>query len=147
MVVGKHLEVSRRNRILSSLVLHPPGGDRPGRRSLEALSREQRRPRRHVTEYLLHDGRVLRLLAEGRLVNLAAAEGHPAAVMDMSFANQALAVAYIVREGRGLDPAVHPMPEELDAEVASLKLASLGVAIDTLTEEQQRYLSSWREGT
>lgn len=115
--------------------------------ALEALSREQRRPRRHVTEYLLHDGRVLRLLAEGRLVNLAAAEGHPAAVMDMSFANQALAVAYIAREGRGLDPGVYPMPEELDAEVASMKLASLGVAIDTLTEEQQRYLSSWREGT
>ncbi len=115
--------------------------------ALAAMSREKRTPRRHVEEYHLHDGRVLRLLAEGRLVNLAAAEGHPAAVMDMSFANQALAVAYIAREGRGLAPAVHTMPEALDAEVASLKLASMNVAIDALTEEQQRYLTTWQEGT
>ncbi len=115
--------------------------------ALAAMSREKRTPRRHVEEYHLHDGRVLRLLAEGRLVNLAAAEGHPAAVMDMSFANQALAVAYIAREGRGLASAVHTMPEALDAEVASLKLASMNVAIDALTEEQQRYLTTWQEGT
>ncbi len=115
--------------------------------ALEALSREVRTPRRHVQEYHLNDGRVLRLLAEGRLVNLAAAEGHPAAVMDMSFANQALAVAWIASEGRGLDHAVHPMPPALDAEVATLKLASMNIAIDTLTEAQQRYLSSWQEGT
>jgi len=115
--------------------------------ALEEMSREKKRPRRHVTEYHLHDGRILRLLAEGRLVNLAAAEGHPAAVMDMSFANQALAVAYIAREGRGLEPAVHTMPAALDAEVARMKLAALGVAIDTLSEEQRRYLASWQEGT
>ena len=100
-----------------------------------------------MEEYQLHDGRVLRLLAEGRLVNLAAAEGHPAAVMDMSFANQALAVAYIAQQGRELGTAVHPMPAELDAEVATLKLASMAVEIDTLTDEQQRYLHSWQEGT
>ncbi len=115
--------------------------------ALEALSKQKHAPRQHVQEYHLHDGRVLRLLAEGRLVNLAAAEGHPASVMDMSFANQALAVAWIAREGRGISRAVHAMPAELDAEVASLKLASLGITIDTLTEEQQRYLSSWQEGT
>jgi adenosylhomocysteinase len=115
--------------------------------ALEAMSREKRTPRHHVTEYHLHDGRVLRLLAEGRLVNLAAAEGHPAAVMDMSFANQALAVAYIAREGRRLEPAVHTMPAALDAEVARMKLAALGVAIDSLTDEQRRYLASWQEGT
>lgn len=115
--------------------------------ALAAMSREKRRPRRHVEEYQLHDGRVLRLLAEGRLVNLAAAEGHPAAVMDMSFANQALAVAYIAQQGRELSTAVHPMPAELDAEVATLKLASMAVEIDSLTDEQQRYLHSWQEGT
>ncbi len=115
--------------------------------ALAAMSREKHRPRRHVEEYQLHDGRVLRLLAEGRLVNLAAAEGHPAAVMDMSFANQALAVAYIAQQGRELGTAVHAMPAELDAEVATLKLASMAVEIDTLTDEQQRYLHSWQEGT
>jgi adenosylhomocysteinase len=90
---------------------------------------------------------VLRLLAEGRLVNLAAAEGHPAAVMDMSFANQALAVEHIAAQGGALAPSVYPVPAELDAEVARLKLDSMGVAIDRLTAEQQHYLASWQEGT
>jgi len=115
--------------------------------ALEAMSSSVTRPRSHVQAYQLKDGRVLRLLAEGRLVNLAAAEGHPAAVMDMSFANQALAVAHLAAQAGTLVNAVHPMPAELDAEVARLKLASLAVAIDTLTEEQQRYLHSWQEGT
>jgi adenosylhomocysteinase len=87
------------------------------------------------------------LLAEGRLVNLAAAEGHPAAVMDMSFANQALAVEYLWAQGRDLAPEVHPVPAEIDGEVARLKLAAMGLAIDALTTEQQTYLGSWREGT
>ena len=115
--------------------------------ALEALSNKKHEPRRHVEEYLLHDGRHLRLLAEGRLVNLAAAEGHPAAVMDMSFANQALALAYIASQPQTLDAAVHTMPRELDDEVARLKLEAMAVHIDTLSEEQQRYLASWKEGT
>lgn len=115
--------------------------------ALEALSTAVSTPRTHVQAYRMKDGRTLRLLAEGRLVNLAAAEGHPAAVMDMSFANQALAVGHLVSQAGQLSNAVHPMPAELDAEVAQLKLASLGVAIDTLTEAQQRYLHSWQEGT
>jgi adenosylhomocysteinase len=115
--------------------------------ALESLCKEKRQPRPHVEEYLLHDGRRLRLLAEGRLVNLAAAEGHPAAVMDMSFANQALALAYMASRPQTLATAVHTMPRELDDEVARLKLAAMGVQIDTLSEEQQRYLASWQEGT
>ena len=115
--------------------------------ALADLARSRRTVRPYVEEFLLQDGRRLYLLAEGRLVNLAAAEGHPAAVMDMSFANQALAVEYLVREGRGLRPDVYPVPQALDEQVAALKLAAMGVAIDTLTPEQQRYLSSWEEGT
>jgi adenosylhomocysteinase len=115
--------------------------------ALEAMATETSRPRESVQEYLLSDGRRIRLLAEGRLVNLAAAEGHPAAVMDMSFANQALVVAWLASDGRGLEAAVHPVPREIDAEVASLKLAALGMQIDRLTDEQRRYLSSWEEGT
>ena len=115
--------------------------------ALESMSTEVTTPRTHVQAYRLEDGRVLRLLAEGRLVNLAAAEGHPAAVMDMSFANQVLAMVYLASAGDKLNNQVHPVPSELDAEVAHLKLASMGVAIDTLTEEQERYLHSWEEGT
>jgi adenosylhomocysteinase len=100
-----------------------------------------------VEEYVLADGRSVILLAEGRLVNLAAAEGHPAEVMDMSFANQALASEYMVREANNLKPGVYRLPDEVDDEIALLKLASLGVRIDTLTDEQSRYLASWQEGT
>jgi adenosylhomocysteinase len=95
-----------------------------------------------VTRYDL-GGRRLNLLAQGRVVNLAAGQGHPAAVMDMSFANQALAVEHLVRDGAALGPGVHPVPEALDREVARLKLASLGVAIDVLSDEQARYLDGW----
>jgi adenosylhomocysteinase len=87
------------------------------------------------------------LLGEGRLINLAAAEGHPASVMDMSFANQALAVAYLVREGKELKPGVYRVPEDIDREIARLKLAAMEIEIDQLTEEQERYLSSWEGGT
>jgi adenosylhomocysteinase len=105
-----------------------------------------RRIRDFVDEYTLPDGRKLHLLAEGRLVNLAAAEGHPAAVMDMSFANQALSVEWIVKN-QGLEPGVYPVPSEIDAEVARLKLQSMGVEIDALTKEQEEYLRSWEQGT
>jgi adenosylhomocysteinase len=96
-----------------------------------------------VTRYDLGRGRRLNLLASGRVVNLAAGEGHPAAVMDMSFANQALAVEHLVRHGAALGPGVHPVPEALDREVARLKLDSLGVAIDVLSDDQVRYLEGW----
>ncbi len=106
-----------------------------------------RRLRGFVDEYTMGDGRRLHLLGEGRLVNLAAAEGHPAAVMDMSFANQALSVEWIVKEHGSLEPGVYPVPHEIDAEVAKLKLQAMGVEIDELTAEQERYLGSWEQGT
>jgi adenosylhomocysteinase len=106
-----------------------------------------RRIRDFVDEFTFADGRRVNLLAEGRLVNLAAAEGHPAAVMDMSFANQALSVEWIVKRRGTLDPEVHPVPAEIDAEVARLKLQTMGIEIDALTKEQEEYLRSWEQGT
>ena len=106
-----------------------------------------RRIRGSVDEYTLDDGRRLHLLGEGRLVNLAVAEGHPAAVMDMSFANQALSVEWLVKERGTLDVGVHPVPSEIDAEVARLKLRAMGIELDELTEEQEAYLRSWEQGT
>ena len=106
-----------------------------------------RRLREFVDEYTMADGRRLHLLGEGRLVNLAAAEGHPAAVMDMSFANQALAVEWVVRNRGTLEIGVHPVPREIDADVARLKLQAMQVEIDALTPEQVRYLASWEQGT
>jgi adenosylhomocysteinase len=115
--------------------------------ALEAMAVSKQRPRESVDEYTLADGRRIRLLAEGRLVNLAAAEGHPSAVMDMSFANQVLTAAYLAGSQRRLDNTVHNVPGEIDRQVASLKLAAMNIQIDTLTDEQQRYLTSWQEGT
>ncbi|MDP2182850.1 MAG: adenosylhomocysteinase [Actinomycetota bacterium] len=100
-----------------------------------------------VEEFVLEDGRKIFLLADGRLVNLSCAEGHPANVMDMSFANQALSAEYIVANAASLAPGVYPVPEEIDQGIAALKLATMGVKIDTLTPEQQKYLASWQEGT
>jgi adenosylhomocysteinase len=115
--------------------------------ALEELAVSVRRVRGSVDEYRLPDGRRLRLLGEGRLVNLAAAEGHPAAVMDMSFANQALSVEWLVGHHRELEPRVYPVPEDIDREVARLKLRAMGVEIDALTPEQEEYLRSWEQGT
>jgi adenosylhomocysteinase len=115
--------------------------------SLAKMATNVRRLREFVDEYRLPDGRRLNLLAEGRLVNLAAAEGHPAAVMDMSFANQALSVEWIVRSADNLAPDVYPVPPEIDREVARLKLAAMKTEIDQLTEEQEAYLGSWEHGT
>jgi len=117
------------------------------REALAAAATEVRRIREFVDQYHMPDGRRINLLAEGRLVNLSAAEGHPASVMDMSFANQALAVEHIVKQGRDLSVSVHGVPEEIDAEVARLKLTSMGVEIDELTDEQVAYLHSWEQGT
>ena len=115
--------------------------------ALEALATDKHRRRDYVDEYLLADGRSIRLLAEGRLVNLSAAEGHPAAVMDMSFANQALVVAFLAEQGRQLEHKVYTVPDQIDKEVAQLKLKSMNISIDSLTKEQRAYLSSWQEGT
>jgi adenosylhomocysteinase len=106
-----------------------------------------RRIRDHVQEFTLADGRRLHLLGEGRLVNLAAAEGHPAAVMDMSFANQALSVEWLAKNHASLERRVYPVPTEIDKEVARLKLRAMDVDIDALTAEQERYLHSWEQGT
>jgi len=100
-----------------------------------------------VDEFALPDGRRLYLLGEGRLVNLAAAEGHPASVMDMSFANQALTAQYLAKHGKSLEKRVYTVPREIDEEVARLKLASMGIAIDTLTPEQEKYLAEYQTGT
>ncbi|MBE9515230.1 MAG: adenosylhomocysteinase, partial [Chloroflexi bacterium] len=115
--------------------------------ALESLARSKKRVRPSVDEYALDDGRRIYLLGEGRLINLAAAEGHPASVMDMSFANQALCVEYLTKMKGKLKPAVYPVPEDIDQEVGRLKLASMNIAIDSLTEEQRTYLASWEEGT
>jgi adenosylhomocysteinase len=115
--------------------------------ALEGMAKAKRQTRDFVDEYTLADGRKIYLLGEGRLINLASAEGHPAVVMDMSFANQALSAEYLVKNAKDLEPKVYPVPTELDQSVAQLKLEALGVGIDTLTPEQEAYLASWNEGT
>ena len=115
--------------------------------ALEKLAVSKRQTREFVDEYTLRGGKKIYLLGEGRLINLAAAEGHPAVVMDMSFADQALSVEYMVKNAKTLEPKVYPVPTDIDQNVAKLKLDSLGVNIDTLTREQAKYLASWSEGT
>jgi adenosylhomocysteinase len=115
--------------------------------ALESMAKGKREIRPFVEEYTLADGRHLYLLGDGRLINLAAAEGHPASVMDMSFANQALCLEHMVKNKGKLDIKVHPVPEDIDKTIAELKLKSMGVSIDSLTPEQNQYLSSWEEGT
>ncbi len=114
---------------------------------LKEVSTEVRRVREHVDEYTLVNGRKIYVLAEGRLVNLAAAEGHPSAVMDMSFANQALCAEYLVKHGKELENKVYKVPQEIDQAVAEMKLSAMGIRIDRLTPEQEKYLSSWEMGT
>ncbi|HYG98585.1 MAG TPA: adenosylhomocysteinase [Terriglobales bacterium] len=115
--------------------------------ALEKMASSKRTTRNFVEEYSLRDGRKINLLGEGRLINLASAEGHPASVMDMSFADQALSIDYLVKNHENLEKKVYPVPDELDKKVAKLKLESMGVKIDRLTPEQEEYLASWSEGT
>ncbi len=115
--------------------------------ALERISAKKREVRPFVEEYTLKNGRRINLLAQGRLINLSAAEGHPAAVMDMSFCNQALCAEYMVKHARDLEKKVYPVPEEIDLLIAGLKLKASGMKIDKLTSEQEEYLSSWRLGT
>ena len=115
--------------------------------ALEEMASDKRQVRPFVEQYTLPDGRIINMLGEGRLINLAAAEGHPASVMDMSFANQALGVEYMVKNAAKMEKKVYSIPDEIDREIARLKLSAMGVEIDTLTPEQIKYLNSWEEGT
>ena len=144
VITRKHLELMKDGAILANTGHFNVEIEIP---ALRQLARETRKAREFVEEYELEDGRRLYLVAEGRLVNLSSAEGHPAAVMDMSFANQALSAEFVVQNGADLERRVYPVPAEIDSEIARLKLATMGVEIDTLTDEQAKYLASWDEGT
>jgi adenosylhomocysteinase len=115
--------------------------------ALEKMKKKKRRVREFVDEYTLPGGRKVNVLGEGRLINLASAEGHPSSVMDMSFANQALSAEFMLRNNRDLEDDVYAVPADIDKEIARLKLNAMGVRIDKLTPEQQKYLASWEMGT
>jgi adenosylhomocysteinase len=144
VITGTHMERMKDGAVLANTGHFNVEIDIP---ALRALAVETRTLRQFVDEFQLADGRRIYLVADGRLVNLAAAEGHPAQVMDMSFANQALSAEYMVANAASLERSVYPVPEEIDKEIARLKLATMGIAIDELTEEQAKYLASWDEGT
>ena len=144
VIAREHLERMKDGVILSNTGHFNVEIDIP---ALRELATETREARQFVDEFTLADGRRLYLLAEGRLVNISAAEGHPALVMDMSFANQALSAEYVVQHAGELERRVYVVPTEIDDEIARLKLETMGVAIDRLTDEQQHYLTSWDEGT
>ncbi len=144
VLAKQHFEVMKDGAIISNSGHFNVEIDIP---SLEKLSSSKRTTRSFVDEYSLKDGRRINLLGEGRLINLAAAEGHPASVMDMSFADQALSLEYMVKNYASLEKKVYTVPADLDKRVAKLKLESLGIKIDRLTSEQEEYLASWNEGT
>jgi adenosylhomocysteinase len=144
VIARTHLERMKDGAILSNTGHFNVEIEIPALRELAVGTREARQ---FVDEFTLADGRRLYLIGEGRLVNLAAAEGHPALVMDMSFANQALAAEWVIANAASLERKVYVVPEEIDEEIARLKLETMGIAIDTLTPEQERYLESWDEGT
>jgi adenosylhomocysteinase len=144
VIAREHLEVMKDGSILCNTGHFNVEIDIP---ALRSLAKETREARTYVEEFTLADGRRIYLLAEGRLVNISAAEGHPAIVMDMSFANQALAAEYAVQNAATLERRVYPVPTAIDNEIARLKLITMGAEIDELTEEQAKYLASWDEGT
>jgi adenosylhomocysteinase len=144
VVTREHMEQMKDGAILANTGHFNVEIDIP---ALKSLASETRQAREFVEEFTLADGRRLYLVADGRLVNLAAAEGHPALVMDMSFANQALAAEYAVQNAASLERKVYVVPDEIDKEIARLKLETMGVEIDKLTEDQAKYLASWDEGT
>ncbi|MCK4404195.1 MAG: adenosylhomocysteinase [candidate division Zixibacteria bacterium] len=144
VIRGEHFRVMRDNAVVCNSGHFNVEIDIP---VLEKMARKKRRIREFVTEYTLPNGRRINLLADGRLVNLSAAEGHPACVMDMSFANQALSAEYLVQNGKELENKVYAVPERIDSEIARLKLKALGVKIDRLTPEQKKYLAAWELGT
>jgi adenosylhomocysteinase len=144
VITGEHIQRMKDGAILSNTGHFNVEIEIP---ALRSIAKESRKAREFVEEFELEDGRRIYLVAEGRLVNLSSAEGHPAAVMDMSFANQALSSEYVVSNAASLERKVYPVPNEIDAEIARLKLETLGIDIDTLSEEQAKYLASWDEGT
>ncbi len=144
VIRGEHFRVMKDGAIVANSGHFNVELDLP---ALGKLSKKKKRIREFVDEYILKDGRKIYILGEGRLINLAAAEGHPAQVMDMSFANQALSAQYLVRQHSGLQNDVYKVPEDIDKKIADLKLKSMGIKIDTLTKEQEKYLSSWEIGT
>jgi adenosylhomocysteinase len=144
VVRREHMERMKDGAILSNTGHFNVEIDIP---ALKSLATDTRQAREFVEEFVLGGGRRLYLIADGRLVNLAAAEGHPAIVMDMSFANQALAAEFAVQNAGKLERKVYGVPDEIDREIARLKLATMGIDIDQLTEEQAKYLASWDEGT
>ncbi len=144
VIARQHFEVMKDGCIVSNSGHFNVEIDIP---ALEEMASEKLRPRAFVEQYVLGDGRKINLLGEGRLINLASAEGHPSAVMDMSFANQALAAEHLLKNEGKLEHAVHSLPSDVDYEIARLKLEAMGVEFDKLTEEQTRYLASWEEGT
>ena len=144
VIRGEHFELMKDGAIISNSGHFNVELDIP---ALEKMSSSKRTTRNFVEEYSLRDGRKINLLGEGRLINLAAAEGHPASVMDMSFADQALSVEYLVKNYKNLEKKVYKVPDDLDKRVAKLKLESMGIKIDRLTTEQEEYLASWSEGT
>jgi len=144
VIRGEHFKVMKNGAIVANSGHFNVEIDIP---TLEKMSKGKRTIRQFVDEYTTKDGRRIFLLGEGRLINLASAEGHPAVVMDMSFANQALCAEYMVHHHRKLENKVYPVPHNIDANIAALKLEAMGIQIDTLTTEQARYLASWQEGT
>jgi adenosylhomocysteinase len=144
VVTGEHFKLMKDGAVISNSGHFNVELDIP---ALEKMALGKRRTREYVDEYSLGDGRRIYLLGEGRLINLTAAEGHPASVMDMSFANQALSVEYMVKNAKKLEAKVYSVPPEIDHAVARLKLDSMGIAIDKLTPDQEQYLASWSEGT
>jgi len=144
VLTGEHFKVMKDGAVVANSGHFNVEIDIP---ALEKMALSKRQVRDFVEEYTLRDGRKVYLLAEGRLVNLSAAEGHPASVMDMSFSNQALSVEYLVKNANTLKPQVYSVPPEIDQTVARLKLESMGISIDKLSPEQEEYLSSWSEGT
>jgi adenosylhomocysteinase len=144
IIDGQHMEVMRDGALLANSGHFNVEINIP---ALESMAVQKKRIRDFVDQYTLADGRRISILGEGRLINLAAAEGHPASVMDMSFANQALGVEYIVKNAATLENRVYSVPDNIDKDVARLKLDAMGIRIDTLTAEQQKYLESWEAGT
>jgi len=140
-----HMEVMKNGALVSNSGHFNVEINIPG--LAEIATAPPRRVREFVDQYVLEDGRCINILAEGRLINLAAAEGHPASVMDMSFANQALSAAYLLENAGNLEQKVYAVPDDVDQEIAKIKLAGMGISIDTLTSEQEDYLSSWEAGT
>jgi len=144
VITGEHFKVMKEGAVVANSGHFNVEIDIP---ALEKMALSKRQTREFVDEYTLREGRKIYLLGEGRLINLAAAEGHPAAVMDMSFSNQALSVEYLVKNAKKLEAKVYPVPAEIDQNVARLKLEALGIGIDKLSRDQEEYLAAWEEGT